>query len=87
MVLSQTVINCQLAAKVIFRSSSFLSGSTVTLKCEEFAQRTSSEEGVGWNLNCCTSKVFKRKILYEEVVECAEKLVQGECVDDIQDWD
>lgn len=45
--------------------------------CEEFAQRASSEEeGVGWILNYCTYKVFKRKIMYEEVVECVEKLAQ-----------
>jgi len=42
---------------------------------------------VGWSFNCCTYKLFKRKIVYEEVVECVEKLAQGECVDDIQDWD
>jgi len=56
--------------------------------CEEFAQRASSEEeGVSWILNYCTYKVSKRKIMYEEVVECVEKLAQWECADDIQDWD
>lgn len=42
---------------------------------------------MGWILNCCTYKVFKRKIMHEEVVERVEKLAQGERVDDIQDWD